>query len=79
MDVLSSPEPATVDMLDPQRYGVIVSQAHKRGLLLPDLDGVDTVEDQLRIACLKAGIDPAGGFDSERGIRIERFRVERHE
>lgn len=79
VDVLSSPEPATVDMLDPQRYGVIVSQAHKRGLLLPDLDGVDTVEDQLRIACLKAGIDPAGGFDSERGIRIERFRVERHE
>ena len=76
VDVLFPPEPATVADLDERRYGVIVTQGFKRGLLLPDLEGVDTVEEQIRIACMKAGIDPRGGFDR---IDIERFEVVRHE
>ncbi|MCL1796770.1 MAG: AmmeMemoRadiSam system protein A [Eggerthellaceae bacterium] len=72
VDVLFPAEPASLDELDPKRYGVIVSKGFKRGLLLPDLEGVDTVEEQLAIACAKAGINPAGGFD------VERFEVVRH-
>lgn len=72
VDVLFPAEPTQVDELDPKRYGIIVSQGLKRGLLLPDLEGVDTVEEQLRIACMKAGIDPDSLFD------IERFEVIRH-
>lgn len=75
VDVLFPPERATVGDLDPKRYGVIVTQGFKRGLLLPDLEGVDTVEEQLRIACMKAGIDPRDGFER---IGIERFEVVRH-
>ena len=74
--MLFPPEPATVADLDERRYGVIVTQGFKRGLLLPDLEGVDTVEEQIRIACMKAGIDPRSGFDR---IDIERFEVVRHE
>lgn len=58
--------------LDPEQYGVIVSSGMKRGLLLPNLEGVDTVEQQLDIAKRKAGIGP-----SEK-ITIERFEVIRH-
>lgn len=76
VDVLFPPEPAVMEDLDPKRYGVIVTQGFKRGLLLPDLEGVDAVEEQLRIACMKAGIDWRDGFDS---IDIERFEVVRHE
>ncbi|MEQ3362395.1 AmmeMemoRadiSam system protein A [Raoultibacter massiliensis] len=75
VDVLFPPEPARIADLDAKRFGVIVTQGFKRGLLLPDLEGVDTVEEQLRIACMKAGIDWRGGFD---GIGIERFEVARH-
>lgn len=73
VDVLFEPEPATAADLDPKRYGVIVEQGFKRGLLLPDLDGVDTVEQQVQIACMKAGISPQERFD------IQRFEVIRHE
>lgn len=73
VDVLHEPEPATMYDLDPQRYGVIVEQGYRRGLLLPDLEGVDTVEQQVTIACQKAGIDPSSDFE------IERFEVERYE
>ena len=60
--------------LDPRRYGVIVSApGGRRGLLLPDLDGVDTAEEQLRIAARKGGIAL-----TEEGVSIERFVVERH-
>ena len=76
VDVLFPPEAATVNDLDPARYGVIVTQGFKRGLLLPDLEGIDTVGEQLYIACMKAGIDPHAGFDR---IGIERFEVVRHE
>ena len=59
--------------LDPKRYGVIVTKGWKRGLLLPNLDGVDTVEEQLRITKMKAGIDPA-----DERVELERFEVVRH-
>ncbi|GAB4274139.1 MAG: AmmeMemoRadiSam system protein A [Coriobacteriia bacterium] len=72
VDVLSPPE--TVDDpsdLDPKEFGVIVTSGWRRGLLLPDLDGVETVEQQISIARRKAGIGP------DEPVRLERFRVER--
>ncbi len=74
VDVLTSPEPvSSPDELDPGRFGVIVSCGFRRGLLLPDLDGVDTVEEQLSIAMQKAGIEP-----EDEGISLERFEVKRY-
>jgi AmmeMemoRadiSam system protein A len=74
VDVLSDPEPvSSADELDPKKYGVIVSKEGRRGLLLPDLPGIDTVEEQLDIAKRKAGISPM-----ETGVKLERFTVERH-
>ncbi len=72
VDVLHEPEPAMVDELDPRSWGVIVSAGHRRGLLLPDLEGVDTVEQQVAIARRKAGI-PAW-----EPVTIERFAVDRY-
>lgn len=72
VDVLSPPEPCTEADLDPKRYGVIVEREGRLGLLLPDLEGVDTVEEQLRIAKMKAGIPPG------EPCKIYRFTVERH-
>lgn len=75
VNVLGDAEPIdSPDELDPKRFGVIVTQGWKRGLLLPDLDGVDTVAEQLRIAKLKAGIDPA-----DVDVELERFEVVRYE
>ena len=71
VDVLSPSEPCERDDLDPRRYGVIVAAGARRGVLLPDLPGVDTVERQLAIALQKAGIDPATPY------AIERFTVRR--
>ena len=71
VDVLSTPEPTTKEELDPKKYGVIVSQGFKRGLLLPDLEGVDTVDYQISIAKQKAGI-------TNGDIQLERFEVTRH-
>ena len=74
MDVLGEPEPiASTDELDPKRYGVIVSCGGRRGLLLPDLDGVDTIEEQVGIAARKGGIDLRRD-----DYRLERFEVVRH-
>ena len=74
VDVLSEAEPISSKAdLDVKRYGVIVTKGYRRGLLLPDLDGVDTVDDQVAIACRKAGISP-----DEEGISLERFEVVRH-
>lgn len=74
VDVLSPPEPISgPEQLDPKRYGVIVTSRGRRGLLLPDLDGVDSVEEQVSIARRKAGI--AAG---ER-VELERFEVIRYE
>ena len=58
--------------LDVKRYGVIVESGYKRGLLLPDLDGVDTVDDQIDIARRKAGIPEGSSMD------LYRFEVVRH-
>lgn len=74
VDVLDEPEPAGgLDDLDVREYGVIVTKGWRRGLLLPNLDGVDTVEQQVGIAKRKAGI----GRDED-GVSLERFRVQRH-
>lgn len=74
VDVLGPSEAiASKDELDPQRYGVIVTNGYRRGLLLPMLDGVDTVEEQIGIAKRKAGI----GEHEE--CSLERFEVVRHE
>lgn len=73
VDVLGRPEPVeSLDQLDPKTYGVIVSYGRKRGLLLPDLDGVDRVEDQVAIARRK------GGIREEDPYTLQRFRVVRH-
>lgn len=73
VDVLSPPEPVdSLDQLDPARWGVIVSKGRQRGLLLPDLEGVDTVEKQLSIAAQKAGLS------SLDGVKLERFSVSRY-
>lgn len=74
VDVLSEAEPIQSPReLDPRTYGVIVTNAEgRRGVLLPDLEGVDTAEDQIHIACRKAGIDPKGGR-----YRLQRFTVAR--
>lgn len=73
VDVLGKTERAdSLDQLDAKRYGVVVISGYRKGLLLPNLDGVDTVEEQIKIAKRKAGI-PEG----ER-CRIERFEVVRH-
>lgn len=74
VDVLSAPEAISgCEQLDVKRYGVIVTSGEKRGLLLPNLDGVDTVEEQIEIARKKAGIS-----DGE-PIELARFEVIRHE
>lgn len=72
VDVLHEPEPATLEDLDPRVWGVIVSADWRRGLLLPDLKGIDSVEQQVAIARQKAGIRPG-----ER-VRLERFAVDRY-
>ena len=74
VDVLAEPEPInSPEKLDVKRYGVIVTSGRKRGLLLPNLYGVDSIEQQIEIACRKAGIHE----DEE--YSLERFEVVRHE
>jgi AmmeMemoRadiSam system protein A len=73
VDVLSPLEPvADLSTLDPKKYGVVVSRGNRSGVLLPDLDGIDTVEDQLAIAREKAGIPP------EVPVTVRRFTVTRY-
>jgi len=73
VDVLGPPEPSDLAGLDPRRYGVIVSAGGRRGVLLPDLPGVDTVAQQVGIALQKGGISPDEPFAVER-FTVERFR-----
>ena len=76
VDVLSKPEPVKSKReLDPKKYGVIVSKGWQKGLLLPDLEGVDTVEQQLEIAKQKAGL----GETPVEQLEIQRFTVTRYE
>ena len=73
VDVLGQSEPiSSLAELDVKKYGVIVSCGGRRGLLLPDLDGVDTVEQQIDIARQK------GGISSREKFSLERFEVVRH-
>jgi AmmeMemoRadiSam system protein A len=76
VDVLSEPEAVKgPEELNAERYGVIVQAQegwHRRGLLLPDLEGVDTVEEQIRICRLKAGIGPT------EPVELSRFEVRRY-
>ena len=72
VDVLSVPEEIKdISQLDPKKYGVIVSSGYKKGLLLPDLEGVDTAEEQVDIAKRKAGIYP------DEKVKLYRFEVKR--
>lgn len=74
VDILEKPEPISdKSFLDPKRYGVIVESGRKCGLLLPDLEGVDTVDCQIAIAVQKAGIF----FDEP--VKLYRFKVRRCE
>jgi len=73
VDVISPAQPVSdKSMLDVLRYGVIVTSGRKRGLLLPNLEGVDTVDEQIHIACQKAGIGRNENYT------LERFEVVRH-
>jgi len=74
VDILHKPEQvSSLDQLDPKIYGVIVSSRDgRRGLLLPNLDGVDTIQEQILICKRKAGIS------ENTPISIERFKVDRY-
>ena len=58
--------------LDVKKYGVIVENGRRRGLLLPDLAGVDTVEQQIDIARRK------GNIGQREPLTLYRFEVQRH-
>lgn len=75
VDVLSEPMPEPdLERLDPKRFGVIVRASDGRqGVLLPDLDGVNSVEEQLAICRDKAGIGP------DEPIEAAKFEVKRYE
>ncbi|PYS87527.1 MAG: AmmeMemoRadiSam system protein B, partial [Acidobacteria bacterium] len=74
VDVLSQPELARLKDLDPLVYGVIVEDENggRRGLLLPNLKGIDTAAKQVEIASRKAGIGP------ETKVKLWRFRADRY-
>jgi AmmeMemoRadiSam system protein A len=74
VDVLTRPEPVeSINQLDPRRYGIIVESRGRRGLLLPDLEGVDMVEEQIDICRQKAGIPP------HEPVKLYRFEVKRYQ
>jgi AmmeMemoRadiSam system protein A len=74
VDVLQPPEPvASIQELDPVKYGVIVRAGSRSGLLLPNLEGINTAEEQVAIARQKAGIGP------EEEVQLARFEVVRYE
>ena len=73
VDVLGEAEDIdSEDELDVKRYGVIVSCGRRRGLLLPDLDGIDTPRQQVEIAMKKGGIHKFEKY------KLQRFEVIRH-
>ncbi|OPY58234.1 MAG: hypothetical protein A4E55_01053 [Pelotomaculum sp. PtaU1.Bin035] len=73
VDVLQPPEPIVeISELDPKKYGVIVRAGRRSGLLLPNLEGIDTAEEQVSIARQKAGIGP------DEPVNLERFEVVRY-
>jgi AmmeMemoRadiSam system protein A len=73
VDILTKPEPVEdKSQLDPKKYGIIVNSGGRKGLLLPDLERVNTVEQQIDICRLKAGISP------HEPIKLYRFEVRRY-
>jgi len=73
VDVLTTPEPVkSQKQLDAKRYGVIVEAGWRKGLLLPDLEGVDSVKEQVEICRQKAGIPP------DEPVKLYRFEVKRY-
>jgi len=73
VSVLYPPEPIErIDQLDPAHYGVIVQRGYRRGLLLPDIEGIDDAKTQVDYARRKAGIG------SNEPVQLLRFRVEKH-
>ncbi|WP_326907226.1 AmmeMemoRadiSam system protein A [Sedimentibacter sp. MB31-C6] len=73
VDVLGEKEPVdSIEELNPKRYGVIVTKGRKSGLLLPNLEGINTPEEQVSIALKKAGIEHYEEYE------MERFEVVRH-
>jgi AmmeMemoRadiSam system protein A len=73
VDILTSPEPVeNIEELDPKKHGMIVHCGWRRGLLLPDLEGVDTTEEQIEICRRKAGIGP------REKVTLECFQVRRY-
>lgn len=74
VDVLTEPEPCEIDDLNSEKYGIMVEKGGKSGLLLPDLDGVDSVEKQVEVTKKKAGLSA-----TDDDFELKRFEVERHE
>lgn len=73
VDVLTRPETVSSKQeLDPKKYGIIVEAGYRRGLLLPDLEGVETVDQQIDICRMKGGIDP------DEPVKLYRFEVKRY-
>lgn len=73
VDVLHESEPIEdISQLDPLNFGVIVIKGNRKGVLLPNIEGVDSGEEQIRIALNKAGII------EDEDYKIERFRVDRY-
>jgi AmmeMemoRadiSam system protein A len=73
VDVLTTPEPVAIQAeLDPKRYGVIVKSGGRKGLLLPDLEGVESVAHQVEICRAKAGIA------TNEQVQLYRFEVKRY-
>lgn len=75
VSILETPEKIdSENELDPSKYGIIVEKGFKRGLLLPNIEGVNTVDEQVKIAKRKAGMSP-----NERNVKLRRFEVMKHE
>ncbi|MGM0509047.1 MAG: AmmeMemoRadiSam system protein A [Fusobacteriota bacterium] len=75
VDILSEPEKVDdISELDPKKYGIIVSHDYNKGVLLPDLEGVDSIEEQIRIAKTKAGLYGV----SIKQLVISKFEVTRY-
>lgn len=73
VDVLSAMEDVEdIEELDPKKYGILISDGRSQGVLLPDLEGVDSVEQQIEIAMNKAGIT------RKPGLVIKKFTVKRY-
>lgn len=73
VDVLSESHPITsIEDLDVKKFGIIIKSGRRKGILLPDLEGVNTPQEQIDIVLGKAGIRKNETYT------IERFEVERH-